>query len=107
MTEPSEIGGDVVAGASALAGFILVYLGAIVTSYAGYHTDQQYSVKGAFQRRAWSAVFGIALALASVAAGLAGKWFASERWATVGVYLLFITLAVSLATAVLAALDVS
>lgn len=92
---PSAIGvaGDVASSAAALAGLILVFLGAIGTAFDGYQKQEQNSVRGRYQLRAWLAFVGFVLALLSTAFALMGEWLSSECAALVGLGLLFVSLA--------------
>jgi hypothetical protein len=73
-----EVSGDVVTASTALAGLILVFLGATSTSYDTYEPTERGTVRGRYQRRAWFAFIGFALALASALLALIGKWFHQE-----------------------------
>jgi hypothetical protein len=48
MVDPVEIPGDVVTGASALAGLVLVYLGSVASGYAGFEREQQSTVRQSY-----------------------------------------------------------
>jgi hypothetical protein len=74
MTSSVELTGDVVTGATALGGLILVYLGGVVTSFASYDRAAQTSVKRKHQIRAWFAVAALILSMLSAAFALMGKW---------------------------------
>lgn len=74
MASVAELGGDISAAAAALAGLLLVYIGAISTSFDSYQKQEQASVRGRYQRRAWFAFIGFVLAILSVAFALLGKW---------------------------------
>jgi len=63
MAKPIELSGDVVAGASALAGLFLVDLGNVAAAYGTYDRQAQAGVRHSFQTRAWLAVVGIVLAI--------------------------------------------
>lgn len=91
MAIPSatEIAGDVVTASTALAGLILVFLGATSTSYDAYEATERGAVRNRYQRRAWFAFTGLVLALASVLLALIGKWLHQEC-AALGAMLLFL-----------------
>jgi hypothetical protein len=57
MAIPSavEVSGDVVSASTALAGLILVFLGATSTSYDSYQATERGAVRSRYQRRAWFA----------------------------------------------------
>jgi hypothetical protein len=73
-----EIAGEVVTASTALAGFILVYLGGLHGSYSHLHADQRSQVKAGFQRRAWFAFVGITASLTAAVLGIAGEWLDSK-----------------------------
>ena len=102
MAIPSavEVSGDVITASTALAGLILVYLGATSTSYDSYEATERGAVRGRYQRRAWFAFTGFALALTSVLLALIGKWL-HQDCAALAALVLF---AVALFWALLAAL---
>ena len=100
------MGSDVVAAGAALAGFILIYLGAVSTSFSTFDSVQQDAVRGMFAKRAWFAFAGIVLSLLTVALALLAKWTASDMESSVAVYLLFVTLLWSAIIALIAVLDV-
>jgi hypothetical protein len=74
MVDPVELAGDVVTGATALAGLVLVYLGMAVSGFAGFERDQQASVRARFQVRAWFAFVGMAFSILAAILALIGKW---------------------------------
>jgi hypothetical protein len=67
--KPVELSGDVVAGASALAGLFLVYLGNATTAFSAFEKTQQESVRGNHQTRAWLAVVGTSASTAKARDG--------------------------------------
>jgi uncharacterized membrane protein YdjX (TVP38/TMEM64 family) len=74
MVDPLELAADVVTGATALAGLILVYLGMVVSGFAGFQREQQATVRAAHQLRAWFAFVGMTLAIVAAVLALIGKW---------------------------------
>ena len=74
MVDSIGIAGDVVTGATALAGLVLVYLGSVASGFAGFEREQQRTMKSSFQRRAWFGFAGMVVAILSAALALAGKW---------------------------------
>jgi hypothetical protein len=98
--------GDVIAGGAALAGLILVYLGNVTAGYAGFDAGAQRTVRASFQRRAWFAVAGIALAIGASGAALIGKWLSDVCLAGAAAVLLALALIWAIFTAVLTALEV-
>lgn len=78
MPNAIDLSGDIIAGGLALAGLILVFLGAISTSFDSYQAAEQNSVRVRYQRRAWFAFIGLCLALLSAVLALLGKWVGSQ-----------------------------
>lgn len=92
MPSAVAIAGDIAGAATGLAGLILVFLGAISTGFSGYQKQEQTSVKGRYQRRAWLAFVGFALALLAVPLALVGKWHQHECAALASAALLSVAL---------------
>src|SRR5215831_16166280 len=86
------LAGDVMAASAALAGFILVYLSALATAYAGYDVTDRKAVLSSFRQRAWFAVGGIIFSIAACTFGTLAKWFASTTLAGWSLFFLFATL---------------
>ncbi len=74
MESAVDVGGDVAAAATALAGLLLVFMGAILASFDGYEKREQKAVVVRYRRRAGFALVGFLLALISAATALVGKW---------------------------------
>lgn len=77
---------------AALAGLILIYVGIIVNSYGSYRAEEQRTVKGRLQTRAWLAFVGVVLALLATALMVIGKWVKSDCVANVSVCFLLAAL---------------
>jgi hypothetical protein len=92
MAEAIEVASDVVAGSAALAGLILVYLGALSSSYASFDAQQRPSVRGRYQTRAWLAFVGFVIAILAAAFALIGKWQHVGCLAAAAIVLLIIAL---------------
>src|SRR5437763_1781484 len=88
MDRAHEIAGDILAAATALAGLLLVFMGAVSTAYASYEAQQQSAVLPQFRRRAWIAFAGFMLSVLSAISALAAKWFDCSAVATVSACLL-------------------
>lgn len=82
--------GEVVTAATALAGLILVYLGALATGFDRFQPQEKKAVKSRFQVRAWLAFAGLCLALGAAALGVLGKWLPNGCIADAAVILLLI-----------------
>ena len=79
MADALDLGSDVITGATALGGLILVYVGGVTASFASYERTAQAKVKRRHRRKAWSGVAGVILSMASAACALIAKW-ASLDW---------------------------
>ncbi|MGA7386092.1 MAG: hypothetical protein WBW81_15780 [Methylocella sp.] len=90
MVDSIGIAGDVITGATALAGLILVYLGSVASSFAGFEREQQTTVKSTFQLRAWFGFAGMVVAIISAALALVGKWANNDCIVTLAGALLLI-----------------
>jgi ABC-type Fe3+-siderophore transport system permease subunit len=95
-----SIAGEIAGAATAMAGLILVFLGATATSFDSYQKQEQNSVRRRYQQRAWTAFAGFAFALAAAFSALLAKSITHEGWAVAG----FILLVVALVLVVVAAL---
>jgi hypothetical protein len=74
MVDPLEMAGDVVVGGTALAGLVLIYLGMLVAGYGGFQREQQATVRGGYQVRAWFSFVGMVLAILAAMLAIVGKW---------------------------------
>jgi hypothetical protein len=74
----ADIAGDVAAASSALAGLLLVFLGATQTAFEAYEKSAQKSVLAKFRRKAWLAFAGFVLSLIALASSLLGKRFEND-----------------------------
>lgn len=106
MPSAIPIAGDVAGAATALAGLILVFLGATAASFESYQKQEQRSVIGRYQRRAWLAFVGFCLALLAVPLALVGKWYGQECAALVAAALLSVALIWVLLAALFAVMEV-
>ena len=92
MGGPIEVSGDVSAAASALAGLILVYLGAVIGNFSGFDAPERGAVKARYQWRAWFAFVGLILCLVAVALGLVAKWLGIAGLAVGALFTLLLAL---------------
>ena len=106
MPEASIIAGDVLAGSTALAGLLLVYLGGLAAGYAGYETTQQPAVRPSFRRRAWFGFVGLAVSILAAGLALAAKWAALDCMAAASAFLLLVAFGWGIATALLTVLEI-
>jgi hypothetical protein len=100
------VAGDVAAAAVALAGLVLVFLGALAASFESYEPQEKRSVRGRFQLRAWFSFVGFALALISATLGIIAKWLQIECAALGAIWILFLAFLLVLAAAVIAIRDI-
>jgi hypothetical protein len=92
MTNAVEVAGDVAAVSSAVAGLTLVFVGAISASYDSYEKSEQSSIRSRYQRRAWFAFAGLALAILSTAMALFAKLLDLQCAAVAALASLFVAL---------------
>jgi hypothetical protein len=92
VVKPVELAGDVVTGASALAGLFLVYLGNVATAFSTFDKSQQTSVRGSHQTRGWLAFAGTVFAILAAGLALLGKWLGSQCIASGAIVLLLLAL---------------
>lgn len=102
----AEIGGDIAAAGSAVAGLILVYIGALSASFGTYQPQEKRAVRPSFQRRAWFAFAGLVILILSVALALIGKWLAINCLVLGALTLLGIGLAWVIVTAALTVMEI-
>lgn len=91
MPSALTIAGEVAGSATALAGLILVFIGAVSASFHSYGKVAQAAIRGRYQRRVWFAFAGFSLALVSALLALAAKWLTNEFAALGALVLLFIS----------------
>jgi sterol desaturase/sphingolipid hydroxylase (fatty acid hydroxylase superfamily) len=106
MASATEIGGDVVAAGAALAGLMLVYMGALSTSYSTFQPQERRTVRASHLKRTWFAFVGLAVFVAAVTLALLGKLLGLPCMILGALGLLFIGCAGLLTTAVLTALEI-
>lgn len=92
MSGAIEVASDVIAGSAALAGLILVYLGALSSNYGSYDAAARNSVRGRFQVRAWLAFVGFIVTILAAAFALFAKWLHIECLAVASIIALVIAL---------------
>jgi hypothetical protein len=73
MAGTIEVAGDIASAASAVAGLTLVFIGAISSSFDSYQKAEQSTIRFRYQRRAWFAFVGFALALLATSLALISK----------------------------------
>ncbi|MEH6718941.1 MAG: hypothetical protein V7704_08690 [Aurantimonas endophytica] len=98
--------GETVTAATALAGLILVYLGSLAASFGTFQPQEQKTVRPRYQKRAWVAFAGLAIALLSASLGVLGKWLPNECMANAAVIILLVAFAWGIGIALLTAQEV-
>ena len=98
-----SVAGDVADAGTALAGLILVYLGAAAVRYETLDPKAQASARDVYRRHARRAFRGIVLALIAAVAALTAKSLKSEPYATAMAVVACIALLMSFYIAVMAA----
>jgi hypothetical protein len=101
-----EIAGDISAAGAALAGLILVFIGAASTSFDSYERQEQHAVRLRYQTRAWIAFVGFAFALLSAPTALVAKWLSLSCLSLAALAMLIGSLAFALFAALLAVRDI-
>ena len=105
MTQATEMGGDISAAGTALAGLLLVFIGAVTVGFESFEKQDQGAVLAKFRLRGWLALLGFLLALAAAALSLAGKWAADASLIAGSAWCLAISFVFASVTAVLTVLD--
>ena len=100
------VAGDVATSAVALAGLVLVFLGATSTSFDTYEATEKRAVLGRYRRRAWFAFVGFILSLSAAVLGILAKWLHIECAAIDAIFLLGFGLLWILVVAIVAILDI-
>jgi uncharacterized membrane protein len=98
-----SLASDIVGAATALAGLILVYLGAAAVRYESLDPKDQSAVRDVYRRHAARAFRGIVIALLAAVAALLSKSLKSEPHATILAALALLALLMSFFIAVMAA----
>jgi hypothetical protein len=106
MLNPHDVAGDIAAGGTALAGLILVFMGAVSNGFGSYSTTQQDSVRTKYRLKIWFAFLGFLASIASAGLALIGKAYDCERLISPSLVLLLIALSVSAVAALLTATEI-
>jgi uncharacterized membrane protein len=97
-----SVASDVAAAGSALAGLILVYLGAVAVRYETLDPQDQSSARDVYRHHARRAFRGLVIALVATVAALAAKSLKSEPYATMIAAVAVLALLMSFFIAVMA-----
>jgi uncharacterized membrane protein len=98
-----SVASDIVNAATALAGLILVYLGAVAVRYETLDPKDQSTARDVYRRHARRAFRGIVIALGAAVAALTAEALKSEPYATIIAAVAFIALLMSFFIAVMSA----
>jgi uncharacterized membrane protein len=98
-----SVAGDIADAGTALAGLILVYLGAVAVRYETLDPKDQSSARDVYRRHARRAFRGIVIGLIAAIAALTAKSLKSEPYATVIAGMALLALLMSFFIAVMAA----
>jgi len=98
-----SIASDIAGASTALAGLILVYLGAVAVRFETLDPKDQASAREIYRRHARRAFRGIVIALVAAIAALTAKALKSEPYATMIAVMACIALLMSFFIAVMAA----
>src|SRR5688572_24112462 len=98
-----SVAGDIADAGTALAGLILVYLGAVAVRYETLDPKNQSSARDVYRRHARRAFRGIVMALIAAIAALTAKSLKSEPYATVIAGMALLALLMSFFIAAMAA----
>ena len=98
-----SVAGDVAGAATALAGLILVYLGAVAARYETLDPKDRSSARDVYRSHARRAFRGIVIALVAAIAALAAESIKSEPYATILAAVAVLSLLMAFFIAVMAA----
>jgi hypothetical protein len=92
MPDALGIVGDIIQGATALAGLLIVFLGNAVAGYSSYEKVQQQAVRAVYGQRAWFGFWGVLIAILAATLALLAKWSETNGLAIAAVVFLFAAL---------------
>ena len=98
-----SVASDIVAAGTALAGLILVYLGAVAVRYETLDPKDQSASRDVYRRHARRAFRGVVIALVAAIAALTAKSLKSEPYASMIAAVAVVALLMSFFLAVMAA----
>src|SRR5665213_3366786 len=81
-----KIASEIAGASAALAGLILVFFAAALSSFDSYTIEQQGAVRGAYRWRAWPAFVAFIVSLGSCTCAIAALWTSStvlEAWSAI------------------------
>jgi hypothetical protein len=74
MPDALGMAGDIIQGATALAGLMIVFIGNAIAGYGTYTKEQQKSVRSAYYQRAWFGFWGVIVAIVAAVLAILAKW---------------------------------
>ena len=90
--DEARVAFQILIAGNTLAGLTLVFIGNIVTSFSGYRSEEQSSVRGAYRLRIWLAFAGFLTALLAAVSALSHNWTEATWSIELGVGLLLISM---------------
>lgn len=94
-----DLAGQLLGGATALSGLLLVFIGAVASGYDSYDAEHQPTVRDSYKRRARLALAGFFLALLAAVTALLGSVIAVKGLVIAAI----VSLAISLVLVAIAA----
>jgi hypothetical protein len=88
MLDSLGIAGDIIQGATALAGLMIVFIGNAVSGYSSYDKVQQRAVRDAFRQRAWFGFWGVFVSIVAVLLAVLAKWTGANALAIAAAFFL-------------------
>jgi hypothetical protein len=104
--DATHIADQVLTASTALAGLLLVAIGANATAYESYDAQSKPAVWGRFARRGWLAFAGFALSIFSALSALVYYWHESPCLIDVSAIALGAALSIALFAALISAMDI-
>jgi len=106
MLNPHDVAGDIAAAGTALAGLILVFMGAVSGGFGSYSATQQDSVRTKYRIKIWFSFLGFLASIASATLALIGKSYDSNHLILPSLHLLFVALAIAAIAAFITATEI-
>ncbi len=90
----AAVAGEVVTAGTALAGFIIIYIGSLANAFEARNPGgERNAVRVKFLLRAWGAFVGFILAIAAAVLAVIGKWIENPCASNVSVWILLFAFA--------------
>jgi hypothetical protein len=101
-----KVASEIASASGALAGLILVFFAAALSSFDTYSVEQQGAVRTSYRWRAWPALIAFVLSLISCTCAIAALWTESNCLEAVAATLLAVAAVGMLISAIRAVLDI-